>query len=226
MFLCQSLFQTLADGSDKAGRVYSLSLNTFHQVYEILGSDTVVQCIETCSLQLVAKDGTNRGGARPGAGRPRKALTEKISEGKKAEVMLQPAELTAADIPPVREFMTAMQRDGTTLCAKEVFTETYSWLKDRNCEKLVSRQLIEQYAMSISRWIHCEEVVSRTGYIAKHPTTNAPIASPYVAMSQAYLKQANVCWNQIFTIVRENCSVEFQDNPQDDMMEKLLRSRK
>ena len=72
----------------------------------------------------MAKDGTNRGGARPGAGRPRKALTEKISEGKKAEVMLQPAELTAADIPPVREFMTAMQRDGTTLCAKEVFTET------------------------------------------------------------------------------------------------------
>ena len=59
----------------------------------------------------MAKDGTNRGGARPGAGRPRKALTEKISEGKKAEVMLQPAELTAADIPPVREFMTAMQRD-------------------------------------------------------------------------------------------------------------------
>ena len=39
----------------------------------------------------MAKDGTNRGGARPGAGRPRKALTEKISEGKKAEVMLQPA---------------------------------------------------------------------------------------------------------------------------------------
>lgn len=174
----------------------------------------------------MAKDGTNRGGARPGAGRPRKALTEKISEGKKAEVMMQPAELFAADVPPVKEFMTAMQRDGTTLCAKDVFTETYNWLKDRNCEKLVSRQLIEQYAMSISRWIHCEEVVSRTGYIAKHPTTNAPIASPYVAMSQAYLKQANVCWNQIFTIVRENCSVEFQDNPQDDMMERLLRSRK
>lgn len=34
----------------------------------------------------MAKDGTNRGGARPGAGRPRKALTEKIAEGKSAEV--------------------------------------------------------------------------------------------------------------------------------------------
>ena len=36
----------------------------------------------------MAKDGTNRGGARPGAGRPRKALTEKIAEGKSAEVMM------------------------------------------------------------------------------------------------------------------------------------------
>ena len=174
----------------------------------------------------MAKEGTNRGGARPEAGRPRKALTEKISEGKTAEVMMQPAELEAVDVPPVKEFMTTIQRDGTKLCAKEVFTETYEWLKARGCEKLVSQQLVEQYAMSVSRWIHCEEVVSKTGYIAKHPTTSAPIASPYVSMSQAYLKQANVCWNQIFTVVRENCSAPFQGNPQDDMMEHLLNSRR
>ena len=174
----------------------------------------------------MAKDGTNRGGARPGAGRPRKPLTDKINEGKSAEVMMQPADLVAEEVPPVKDFMKTIQRDGTKLCAEEVYTEVYEWLKARNCEKLVSRQLIEQYAMSVSRWIHCEEVVSHTGYIAKHPTTSAPIASPYVSMSQAYLKQANVCWNQIFTIVRENCSVEFQGNPQDDLMEKLLQSRR
>ena len=29
----------------------------------------------------MAKDGTNRGGARPGAGRPKKALSEKIASG-------------------------------------------------------------------------------------------------------------------------------------------------
>lgn len=47
----------------------------------------------------MAKDGTNRGGARPGAGRPRKALTEKIAEGKTAEVMMQPVDIeSAADI--------------------------------------------------------------------------------------------------------------------------------
>ena len=111
----------------------------------------------------MAKDGTNRGGARPGAGRPRKALTEKISEGKTAEVMMQPAEIETADVPPVREFMQELQRDGTKLLADEVYTETYQWLKERSCEKIVSRQLVEQYAMSISRWIHCEQIVTKYG---------------------------------------------------------------
>ena len=104
----------------------------------------------------MAKDGTNRGGARPGAGRPRKALTEKIAEGKSAEVMMQPADIESAETPPVRDFMKELQRDGTKLLADDVYTETYQWLKERSCEKIVSRQLVEQYAMSISRWIHCE----------------------------------------------------------------------
>lgn len=47
----------------------------------------------------MARDGTNRGGARPGAGRKPKALTEKISEGKAAEVLLEPAALEGAEVP-------------------------------------------------------------------------------------------------------------------------------
>ena len=83
----------------------------------------------------MAKDGTNRGGARAGAGRPKKALAQKIAEGKTAEVMMQPAEIETADVPPVREFMQELQRDGTKLLADEVYTETYQWLKERSCEK-------------------------------------------------------------------------------------------
>ena len=117
----------------------------------------------------MARDGTNRGGARPGAGRPRKALTEKIAEGKSAEVMMQPADIESAETPPVRDFMKELQRDGTKLLADDVYIETYQWLKERSCEKIVSRQLVEQYAMSISRWIHCEQIVTKYGYISKHP---------------------------------------------------------
>ena len=126
----------------------------------------------------MAKDGSNRGGARPGAGRKPKALTEKISEGKTAAVMMEPAELEGVDVPPVKDFLKSPQKSGRELVAEEVYQETYAWLKARGCEKLVTVQMVEQYAMSVSRWIQCEEIVSSTGFLAKHPTTGAAIASP------------------------------------------------
>ena len=146
----------------------------------------------------MAKDGTNRGGARPGAGRPRKALAEKIAEGKTAEVMMQPANIESAETPPVRNFMKELQRDGTKLLADDVYTETYQWLKERSCEKIVSRQLVEQYAMSISRWIHCEADRHQIRIYFQTSYNWCGNCLSYVAMSQNYMKQANQIWNQIF----------------------------
>ncbi len=84
---------------------------------------------------------------------------------------------------------------------------------------LVNNQLLEQYAMSISRWIQCEEAISEFGFLAKHPTTGNAIASPYMAMSQTYMKQVNQVWYQIYQIVKENCSVEYGGrSPQDDLI--------
>ena len=53
----------------------------------------------------MAKDGTARGGARPGSGPKRKALTEKISAGKPAMVIDLPdaPDLEGADMPPVKQ---------------------------------------------------------------------------------------------------------------------------
>lgn len=54
----------------------------------------------------MAKDGTARGGARPGSGPKRKALTEKISAGKTAMVcdLPEPSDLEGSEMPPVKEF--------------------------------------------------------------------------------------------------------------------------
>ena len=177
----------------------------------------------------MAKDGTSRGGARVGAGRKPKALVDKIKDGDAAQVIELPAPPTfeGVDVPPVKEYLKAKQKMGKDLCAEEVYKETWLWLKERGCEKLVNQQLIEQYAMSVSRWIQCEQCISEYGFLAKHPTTGNAIASPYVAMSQTYMKQVNQVWYQIFQVVKENCSVEWQgDTPQDDVMERLLRTRK
>lgn len=176
----------------------------------------------------MAKDGTNRGGARVGSGRKPKALTDKISAGLSATVidLPEPEKLDGADMPPMKEYLKAKQKNGKNLCASDVYQETWKWLKERGCERLVSTQLLEQYAMSVSRWIQCEECISEFGFLAKHPTTGNAIASPYVAMSQQYMKQVNQVWYQIYQIVKENCSVEWQGaTPQDDVMERLLRTR-
>ncbi len=92
---------------------------------------------------------------------------------------------------------------------------------------LVNNQLNRAVCHECSRWIQCEECISEYGFLAKHPTTSAAIASPYVAMSREYMKQVNQCWYQIYQIVKENCSVEFGGrSPQDDLMERLLSARK
>lgn len=180
----------------------------------------------------MAKDGTMRGGARPNTGPKKKALAYKIIEGKAsvengAVVLPEPIEIEGVDMPPIKDFLKAKQKNGKDMCAEEVYKSTYLWLKKRRCEKLVSTQLLEQYAMSVSRWVQCEEAISEFGFLAKHPTTGNAMQSPYVAMSQNYMKQVNQIWFQIYQVVKDNCSADIGGaNPQDDLMERLLQARK
>ena len=179
----------------------------------------------------MAKDGTNRGGARVGSGRKRKPLNERIKEGKvqidNSGMLDEAADFDGVDMPPVKDYLKSKQKNGKDICAEAVYKETYLWLRSKGCEKAVNSQLIEQYAMSVSRWIQCEEAISEFGFLAKHPTTGAAIASPYVQMSQTFMKQVNQVWFQIFQIVKENCTGDYGGaNPQDDLMEKLLQARR
>ena len=177
----------------------------------------------------MAKDGTNRGGPRPGTGPKKKPLIDKINDGRAdgEKILPQPAEIEGYDIPPVKDYLKAKQKSGKDLCAEDIFVATYKWLKNCGCEKLVTVQQIEQYAMSVSRWIQCEEAISEFGFLAKHPTTGNAIASPFVAMSRDYMKQVNATWFAIHQIVKENCSVDYGGSaPHDDLMERLLTARR
>ena len=173
-------------------------------------------------------------GPMPGTGgRPPKALAEKIGAGNpgKRPLMVMGAPETATlecvEMPAPKDYMIEKQKNGGKFCAEEIYTETWEWLKERGCEKLVKTQLIEQYAMSVSRWIQCEQAISEFGFLAKHPTTGNAIPSPYVSMSQSFSKQANNLWFQIYQVVRENCTGEYKGaTPHDDMMERLLNARR
>lgn len=174
----------------------------------------------------MSKDGTSRGGVRIGAGRKRKSLDEKIIEGEISDVMNPPDDIAEFEIPALKKFMTAKQKNGEKLFAKEIHAEIWQWLKKNNCENLVDNQLIEQYVMSVARWRQCEEYISKLGLIGEHPTTGGEMISVYVKMSQDYQKQINQLRYQIYSVVRENSSVDCSIRSDGDKMETLLRSKK
>ena len=182
---------------------------------------------------VLAKDGTNRGGPRVGAGAKKKALADKIAEGnpggRKLTVMefTNTADLKGQEMPKPNKMLEAIQKDGKALVASEIYKATWQWLDKRSCAGLVSPQLLERYAMSVARWIQCEEAITEYGFLAKHPTTGNAIQSPYVAIGQNYMNQTNRLWFEIFQIVKENSTVDYRGtNPQDDVMERLLSARR
>lgn len=190
----------------------------------------------------MARDGTNRGGRRVRAGDKPAPTAEKIQKGQQVQILnndiptLSPTELEAVDLPEgavmngvdmpkPSDYLSARQKNGVPLGADEIYKETWLWLKERNCEKLVNPRLIEAYAQAFARYIQCEEATSTYGLLGKHPTTGGVITSPFVQMSQQYQKSANLIWYEIYDIVKQNCTEVFEDNP-NDTMELLLRARR
>ena len=204
----------------------------------------------------MAKDGTSRGGKRPGQGRPSKALKDKVENGNpghrplkvvdqsgkvkervgplpkapalpKVAALPEAPEITVEEGVSPRDYMSDPQnkRNGE-FYAKTIFEETMAWLDKTGCAKLVEREVVDLYAVSAARWIQCERAISEMSLLAPHPTTKVPIASPYSALSNQYSKTMMTCWYTLSQIVKENSLVDYrEDNPQDNIMEKLLKSR-
>ena len=169
-----------------------------------------------------------RGGARAGAGRKKKAVIDKITDKSNQPIeVLDIPEVDGVEMPKPKDILSATQRDGKSFTAKEIYEETWEWLKKIGCHTVVSPQVIERYAMCAARWIQCEQMTNELGFLSKHPTTGKPIPSPFINIGINYMNQAVRSWNEIYQIVKEKCTVDYSGkNPQDDLMEKLLASRR
>lgn len=167
-------------------------------------------------------------GPKPGSGgRPKKPLDEKILEGnlgkRPMKVLKQPKGDGTFEAPQARDYLSEEQKNGEKFLAEDIYKGVFDWLAERKCAQFVSPELVEHYALSAARLIQCEKAVTSYGFIAKNAQGGA-IVSPYVQAAHDYMKQTNGLWTMIYSIVRENCSEEYKgSNPQEDMMEKLLR---
>ena len=89
-----------------------------------------------------------RGGARPGAGRKKSAVKEKAENGNPGRAanwkcwIFPKSRVSICQSP--HEFLSAEQRDGSTLQAEEIYTETWEWLKKVGCAAKISPQLLER----------------------------------------------------------------------------------
>lgn len=164
----------------------------------------------------MAKDGTQRGGMRIGAG--------KKSEPPNVQIPFDTNFNGELNAPPPKEYLLAEQKGGGKLCSEQIYRETYKWLKSVGCEKLVAKQLIENYSLTMARHIQCEDILSKFGLLAKHPTTGEPTTSPFVKMSIDYMKQASQLWYQIYAVVKEhNAKGQVTLTAQSETMDRLLR---
>ena len=148
----------------------------------------------------MAKDGTRRGGARVGAGRPRKQKPEN------PETVLQIVTVTDAE----RSSFPAFNCD---LCdakgaysltdAEGVYYSVYKFARDNGAEGRVPKELVELFAVTYSRWVQVEKDISKDGFTAEHPTTGAPCKSPLVDVSNTYSKQAHNYWYSIWSAIKD-----------------------
>lgn len=163
------------------------------------------------------------GGYRANAGRPRKSVTEKILEG-------NPGKRTIEVLDSKKKVKSTIPKDPPaylTEKAKEIYTTVVKWLDKIGCTQYVLPYNIEEYAHCKARWFECEEMNNKHGLVMKNPSNGNAIMSPYVSLAQTYLKQTNECWSKIYAVVRESVLSDWdENNPNDDVMEQLLRGDK
>ena len=163
------------------------------------------------------------GGARPGAGRKKKPLADKIMEdmpGKRTPKVLGFAEGLPADTTPP-EFLADFAAIAVEPEINDIYSDTVAWLQRTGCLHLINPQFIADYALLKTRWLECEFLVQ--AQLTMVVQSGRWISHPVADMSLKYLKQADIAWNKIWSVVAQNCEYNFGgENPNADVMQGLL----
>lgn len=166
------------------------------------------------------------GGKRPGAGRPKKPLADKILDDSvrkhKAKVLDFHGEMPEITAPDFLSGMNSSINNVPTI--QDVFKQTADWLQKTGCLNLVNPDLITNYSIAKARWYEAEKMISSTAFFFKDPATGRPITNPLVDVAATYFKQSDTAWDKIWVIVAQNCETDFGgNNPHTDLMEKLIK---
>jgi len=177
------------------------------------------------------------GGKRPGAGRPRKALSARIEEGIDAISHRKPQVL---DFPPDNQNqksneksknqnsnpelpffldMASKEGDETLPSTSDIYTLMLKWVKSTGCEKYVPPLLMEDFAFTRRSYLECEFMNKKLGRML-----SGGKQSPYVRAALEYAKQATAFYREIWAIVAQNSTKDFTGNGSNAFLE-MLKNR-
>ena len=178
------------------------------------------------------------GGKRPGAGRPRKALSARVKEGidkvshrkpkvlnfpdenqsDKSKINQKKSKTEKSKLPSFLD-MASKEGDDTLPSTSEIYNQTLAWLETTGCQRYVPPQLIEDFAFTRRSYLECEYMNKKLGRVL---AGGKP--SPYVRSSLEYMKQATVYFREIWAIVAQNSTKDFAGNGSNAFLE-LLKNR-
>jgi len=176
------------------------------------------------------------GGARAGAGRPRRdlktAIENNVHNSKiKVTKRLKSAPDNSEDFPTVpqcKEYLLESQKTGVELGAREYFEELWAWLAERKCEHLFQPSYLQNFAMQQARYAQLERMISRIGFVAKNDK-GVLVLNPIEKAAQDRLRIVNQMYFVIESAVKANTTEAFGGlpgfNSELDPMEKLLSGK-
>jgi hypothetical protein len=162
------------------------------------------------------------GGARPGAGRKKRPLADKIAEdfpGKRKPKVLNINDSLPEEYKPP-EYLEDFMSIDIDPDIYGVYEKVLIYIKRTGCLHLVSPELITEYVLLKTRWLECEYLASTQ--LLRRNASGDYSANPAAELGLKYLKQANLVWDKIWAIVGQNCEKNYGGNPDDILMEKLI----
>jgi len=169
------------------------------------------------------------GGARPGAGRPRRdlktAIESDVHKSKIKTIQKPEAVDEVPTVPECKEYLTEAQKTGVELGAKEYYEELWAWLAERKCEHLFQPSYLQNFAMQQARYAQLERMISRIGFVAKNDKGTL-VLNPIEKAAQDRLRIVNQMYFVIESAVKANSTEAFGGLPGfEDPMEKLLSGK-
>jgi len=148
------------------------------------------------------------GGARPGAGRKKKALNDKILEGnpgkRKIKIVTFETDSFQLENPPSFLAQNGIEGAEDVPSATEIYQMVAEFVEKSGCGHLIAPLLIEDFAHLRRSYLECEYINRTKGRIANGKR------SPYVTMAIDYSKQAMAIFDRIWNTLAQNSEQPYE----------------